>query len=227
MDVQFRSVVEVLPDGVLLASRDGTIIFANHAAEDLLGYAEGDLLNLPLDSLVPGGLLHTRRPMGQATALVASRRDGSDLPVDVSLSPLSDGCVVATFRDARGRLRVESDLRAQAEELDACLAQASSQARILHSIVDTISDGVIVLDLLGRVQLINPPALRMYPAAGQDKGRLPFARIVEKSGTFLSDQTTPCRIDEIVASRALAGQNVDGLEIFVRPPPRPRASGPS
>jgi PAS domain S-box-containing protein len=199
----------------------------------MLGYQRDELLEHSLEILVPERyrdahrrwraayiLKPTRRPMGKLPGIVAQRRDGSDLPVDVSLSPLATGGIVATFRDASARLRAEHELLRQlAEALQARVAEGNRQTRVLQSIVDNIVDGVIVLDLDGRLQLINPAALRIYPAARDGAVHLTFAEIAALSGAFLSDQSTPYPADEMLLDRLRAGRNVDGLEIFVRHTP--------
>jgi PAS domain S-box-containing protein len=226
MGVEFRSIVESLPDGVLVISNTGAILFVNAEGEEMLGYRREQLIDRSLEVLVPDRFreAHKRwreayiqkpvkRPMGKVTGIVARRCDGSDLPVDVNLNPSANGTVVATFRDARTRLRTERELRQLAEALEARVAESKRQTGLLESIVHCIGDGVIVVDVSGRLQLINPAALRILPTARE---RLPLSKIAAASGAFLSDQTTPCCADELLLSRVLKGENVDGLEVFVR-----------
>jgi PAS domain S-box-containing protein len=122
-----RSLLEALPDALLIVNGDGLIVLANSQAQTLFGYDPGALLGQPIELLVPERLrgLHVThragyttnpyaRPMSAGSELFARRKDGRDFPVEVSLSPLhsTDGTfIVAIIRDIRGRKLAESQLR--------------------------------------------------------------------------------------------------------------------
>jgi PAS domain S-box-containing protein len=229
MGVEFQSIVESLPDGVVVVSGRGTIVFVNAEGESILGYSRQELVDQPVEVLVPERLRDahkrwregymrnpSRRPMGKVTGIFARRRDGVNVPLDVSLSPAPNGEVVATFRDATARLRTEGRLRDLARELEARVAELRRQTSVLQSIVHSIGDGVIVLDVEGRVQLFNPAAARIFPMA-QDG--VAIAEVAARSGAFLADQVTPCCADENFLAHVLAGNDMDGLELFVRHSP--------
>lgn len=112
------------PDGVLLVDGRGTIAFANRHVEVLLGIPPEALVGKPVESLIPERF-HQRhlghraafaahpstRPMGSGLELVALRADGSELPVEISLSPLAgeDGpYVTAILRDVSERKALEA-----------------------------------------------------------------------------------------------------------------------
>jgi PAS domain S-box-containing protein len=194
----------------------------------MLGYSREELLNHSLEILLPDQLREVhqrwreaymrkpaRRPMGKVPGIMARRRDGTDLPLDVGLSPARDGEVVATFRDATVRLRTERELREMAQALETRVAESRRQAGVLESIIRSIGDGVILVDAAGLVQLVSPAALRIFPTA---RPRMAFPAVAESSGASLSDQGTPSRTDEVLVSRALRGESVDGVELFVRQP---------
>lgn len=127
----FVTLIETAPDAVLAVDRDGTLIYANHKAEELFGYPAAELIGQPIEVLVPDttraahvALRDTymdaprRRPMGTGRDLRARRRDGSTFPVDVSLSPLDtpDGPVITAFvRDATDQRRRQHQAEAVAE----------------------------------------------------------------------------------------------------------------
>jgi PAS domain S-box-containing protein len=93
-----------MPDGVVMIEDGGRIVFANRRAESLFGYSRGELLGQNIEILIAParrdahrdhraryGEAPLPRPMGGGARLLGVRRDGSGLPVDVSLSPLVEG----------------------------------------------------------------------------------------------------------------------------------------
>ena len=101
---RFRELVEALPDPLLVVDSAGAIVFANGRAEDAFGYARGELEGQPVEVLVPDRFAHghaalrerfaaaaVARPMGGGRELVARRKNGTEFPVEVALSPLRAG----------------------------------------------------------------------------------------------------------------------------------------
>lgn len=123
----YRSLFSAYPDGLLLVDAGGRIVLANPAATALLGYAMDELVGLSVDELVPDsirprhasyrhayGHAPRTRPMGTQMELVAKRSDGSEVMVEIALSPLqSQGLpfVVAAIRDIGAYPRVKQALQ--------------------------------------------------------------------------------------------------------------------
>ncbi|MEJ5253724.1 MAG: PAS domain S-box protein [Acidimicrobiales bacterium] len=131
------AVVEVAPDGILIADEAGTIVLVNRRIEELFGYESGELLGQPVEVLLPPESRqahrahrtryraepHTR-PMGSGLDLLGLRRDGTVFPVEISLSPLVRGGelrVIAVIRDISDRIASEEDNRRIRTTLDATL----------------------------------------------------------------------------------------------------------
>lgn len=121
-----EAIWEHAPDGMLVVDDRGLIMRVNPAALDLFGYAADDLIGQPIEVLVPArfreGHVHkrdghdaTRRMMGAPlSSLVAQHRDGSEIAVEIALSPLViDGrrATIAVIRDVRQRRQLEEQLR--------------------------------------------------------------------------------------------------------------------
>ncbi|HEY1092214.1 MAG TPA: PAS domain S-box protein [Burkholderiaceae bacterium] len=123
----FRSLFSAYPDALLLVDAGGQIVLANPAAAVLLGYAADALVGTNVDALVPDairprhaayreayGKAPRTRPMGTQMDLVAKRRDGSEVMVEIALSPLQDHglpFVVAAIRDIGSYPRVKQALQ--------------------------------------------------------------------------------------------------------------------
>jgi PAS domain S-box-containing protein len=118
-----RSVLDSAPDAMAVIDGSGTIVFANHQAATLFGYAPEELIGQSVERLMPGRfaerhIAHRRhyaenpraRPMGTGLDLVACHQDGTEFPAEISLSPVRDGqrlLVAAAIRDITDRKRME------------------------------------------------------------------------------------------------------------------------
>jgi PAS domain S-box-containing protein len=123
----FRSLFSAYPDALLLVDGQGRIVLSNPAAASLLGYSRDELNGLSVDALVPDAIRprhaayreaygqHPRpRPMGTQMDLVAKRRDGSEVMVEIALSPLQGHglpFVVAAIRGIGAYPRVRQALQ--------------------------------------------------------------------------------------------------------------------
>lgn len=130
---QFRLIVEAAPSGVLLVDAGGHIILANARAESLFACGPQELVGLRVEALLPeryraghAGLragFHAApsvRAMGVGRELMALRRDGSEFPVEISLSPLDSPqgpCVLVVIIDISARKRAEEEVARHRLEL--------------------------------------------------------------------------------------------------------------
>jgi PAS domain S-box-containing protein len=119
----FEQLVETAPDGIVVVDARGIIRLANRQSESLFGWRRDDLIGKPIELLVPDRVRRAHpdhrarytasprtRPMAAGLELTARKADGSEFPVDISLSPLDTGVEVwvsAAIRDATARKRAE------------------------------------------------------------------------------------------------------------------------
>jgi hypothetical protein len=129
----FEQFLEFVPDAVVGIGRDGSIVLANGEAEKMFGFPREQLIGESIELLVPTRFRgshpgHRRnyfheprtRPMGAGVELFARRRDGTEFPVEISLSSLDlDGEVIATaaVRDISERAESERE-KALQRQLD-------------------------------------------------------------------------------------------------------------
>jgi PAS domain S-box-containing protein len=120
---RFRELLDAAPDAIIEANSEGRIVLVNEIAQRLFGYSREEFLGLSIDALVPaaGRGQHAQRrdafaqkastrPMGSGLELRAQRKDGSEFPVEISLSPIhsEEGFhVIATVRDVTARRLAE------------------------------------------------------------------------------------------------------------------------
>jgi PAS domain S-box-containing protein len=125
--VGVEKLMEALPDGVAVVDGDGRIVYVNSLLEALSGYRTEELVGQLVELLVPERLhaFHTARraeyvanpyarPMGVNPDIFIRRKDGTELPTDIALSPLqtaSGVVVVAALQDATERKRIAARLR--------------------------------------------------------------------------------------------------------------------
>jgi PAS domain S-box-containing protein len=123
--------LEVVPDAIVVVDGDGRIVFVNSTTQELFGYAEEACLGQPVEMLLPHRYRDRhvawrkgytaapeRRLMAADQGMAGRHRDGHEIPIDISLSPLqADGraLVIAAIRDVSDRRRVEEALRQNEE----------------------------------------------------------------------------------------------------------------
>jgi two-component system sensor histidine kinase/response regulator len=151
-----QRLLEAAPDGVVVVDTGGRIAVINAAAERLFGYQRDELIGRAIEVLVPEGAASrhvgrrdaylaqpSTRGMGTGLELEGRRKDGSLLPVEISLSPVEtpDGrLVVAAVRDISDRRAAERNLKESEERL----AAAASGANLGLWDVDPVTGTVLV-----------------------------------------------------------------------------------
>lgn len=126
---QFRQVVHTAPDGIVLADGEGRVVSWNSAAQRLFGYTEGEILGQPLTTIMPtryredhlrglefvkatGGAIQT----GRTIELYGLRKDGSEFPIELSISTWKSGGQMLScgiIRDITLRKEAEAKLLKQ------------------------------------------------------------------------------------------------------------------
>ena len=156
------SALEAAPDAIVIVDELGCILFVNRQMHGLLGYEQRELIGTCIDQLLParhrdkhpghrarftlsGGSI---RPMGSNKELFALHRNGTEVPVEISLSPLHDGdylLVAAAIRDVTEHRQARSELMAARLEADRA---NSAKSRFLSMASHDLRQPVQTLALL-------------------------------------------------------------------------------
>ena len=196
---RFRSVVQSAIDAIVLADGQGRIIFWNKAAERMFLYSEQETIGQSLTKIMPEryrdahnrGLSAFRstgesRIMGKSVELEGLRKDGAEIPIELSLGTWSIGgetYYCGIIRDITERKRME---HAHAEHLRLAMLQ--------ELILNFAGDGIYGLDLQGTTTFVNPAGARMLGWTSEELIGRPMHETVHHSktdGTFYPSEDCP------------------------------------
>lgn len=179
---RIRQLVESAPYSIFGINQDGTINFANTDAVKLLGYSNEELIGENVDILLPARYKESHaslrkmyqespyvRQIGTGNGLVAQRKDGTEIPVDIKLSyyQLKDSLQIIAFMQ-------DISERKKAEEL---LRESEARFRLLF---ETMVQGVVFQSRSGAIASANPAAERLLGLTlDQMQGRTPHGSALE------------------------------------------------
>ena len=157
VEARFRDLLESMPDGIVMINLTGRVVYSNSQAEHLFGYSIGELKGKPVEMLLPQRFREAHvghrsnfftqprtRTMGMGLELYGLRKDGTEFPVEISLSPLKteEGTLVmSAIRDISERKKAEQKFK---------------------GLLESAPDAIIIVNRQGSIILVNSQTEKLF-----------------------------------------------------------------
>jgi PAS domain S-box-containing protein len=192
---RFQALMESAPDAMLVVDLQGDLVLANTQAEKLFGYSRDEMLGRKVEMLVPEGVRDRHvahrekyvqhpgtRPMGSSMELAGQRKDGTTLPIEVTLGPIETDegmLVVAVARDITDRKEAERKIARSNRDLSTlslgneAVMQSVTEEQLMYEVCRIIVQANLKkLVWLGLAELEGDKRVRPVAHFGFDKGYL-------------------------------------------------------
>ena len=231
----FIKILNNIGDAVIVTDQQGLITYLNTVAQNLTGWQMEAVCGKPVTDIVNihfqdtdnlietmvtavqnGSALESASTMDidDYTHLIA--KSGQKIPIDYTITPLKDDAdlptgIVITLRDI-------TKYKAMETELEQTITELQHQTSLVETVLNSISDGIVVINATGSLLLTNPSVERIF---GMQSEEIPPTQWAETYGIFYSDQETHIPLDQMPIMQVLEGKVIEEMEFFVRNKHRP------
>ena len=240
-DEQLSTILNSIGDAVIATDQNGLITFMNPVAailtgwemEEVCGKHVADILDIYVGNagnLIKNTVLTETLQKGFVTTGELSSASGDDyntyliaksgreIPIDYNIAPIKDeqenltGMVI-TFRDITKYKTDITNYKTMEEQSNQTISELRHQTRLMKTVFDSMSDGIVVLSLAGHVLFINPSIQQIF---GTDPLDGLLSKWSEKHSVFYPDKETRVPIDQILSTQIFRGETIRDEELFVR-----------
>src|SRR6202171_1418516 len=212
-DAKYRGLLEAAPDAMGVVNQEGEIVLLNGQAEKAFGYSRDELIGQQVKNIIPEGFAERlvadglrsaaealAQQIGMGIELYGLRKNGSDFPIEIMLSPLENAAgilVTAAIRDISVRKDAEKHL-----------AQMESRYR---GLLEAAPDAMVVVNRDGEIVLLNLQAEKQFGYRRDELVGQKVKRIIPEvfAERLIADGTR-------TAAEALAQQIGTGIELYGR-----------
>jgi PAS domain S-box-containing protein len=218
---KFRALLESAPDAMVIVNGNGLIEGVNRQVERLFAYKRDELLGYPVEMLLPprfreAHLAHRQlyaaapqpSPMGAGLELSGRRKDGSEFPVEITLSPLDteEGqLVVSAIRDMTDR-KLAAEVQRKSEEQ-------------FRALIESSPDGMVMVDPSGAIQQVNAETETLFGYRRDELIGRPLETLVperfRRAHVFHRGRYFDAPSERKMGIREMAGRRKDGTEFPV------------
>jgi PAS domain S-box-containing protein len=214
----FSTTLASIGDAVIATDMDGAVTFMNSVAQSLTGWTQAEATGNSMDLVFDIVNKETRRPVenpvkkvfregkvvGLADHTLLLSKDGKEFEIEDSAAPIvtdtGEGFgVVLVFRNITDKKRIEEQIKRQKE--------------LLHLILESIAEGVVVADSNGKFLLFNAAAEQVVGIGATDTTPDQWS---DRYGSYLPDTVTLYPPNELPLARAMRGESIDAVELFIR-----------
>jgi PAS domain S-box-containing protein len=212
---RFRLLIEGVKDyAFIVLTPDGHVGSWNSGAERIKGYLAEEIIGQPFSCFYRHEDIEQGKPEENLQLAAAQGRyEDKGWRVRKNGALFWANTVLTALRDEAGQLYGFAQVTQDVTEHQQAEEALQSQTNLLQLVLERMSDGVILADDQGQFLVFNPAAKHLFGSGATDTSSSEWS---QQYGLFLPDQITPFPVDQLPLVRAMQGEEVHNIKMFVR-----------